>query len=53
VEYGLGPLFASLGGIVVSNLFATDDQFTNGRPCDPLLQRVDEVAESSLTLAAR
>jgi len=53
IEYGLRPLFASLDGVPIAGVYATDDQFTDGRPSDRLLARIDQVAAAAVALAAR
>jgi FMN reductase len=40
-EYGFRPLFASLDGVPVTVLYATDAEFVNGAPNPPLRERVD------------
>jgi FMN reductase len=47
IEYGLKPLFASLGGVAIDGVYATDDQFTDGAPNERLLARIDDVARSA------
>ena len=42
-EYGLRPLFASLGGLPVGAVYATDAEFTEGHPGDELMERVRAV----------
>jgi len=51
VEYGLRPLFASLDGIPVAGVYATDDQFAEGQPAEALRRRVRDVAAMAATLA--
>lgn len=52
IEYGMRPLFASLDGVPISGVYATDDQFADGRPNDKLLARIDAVAAQAVALAA-
>lgn len=51
VEYGMRPLFASLDGVPISGVYATDDQFADGQPAPKILARIDAVAATALTLA--
>ncbi|HEY8171695.1 MAG TPA: NAD(P)H-dependent oxidoreductase [Dehalococcoidia bacterium] len=51
IEYGFRPLFASLDGIPISGVYAVDEQFTDGRPSDGLLGRINQVAGQALALA--
>ena len=54
VDYGLRPLFASLGATVIANgVYATSQQFTDGRPGRELLEAVDRAVAEALVLAAR
>lgn len=53
IEYGLRPLFASLDGVPIAGVYATDDQFAGGRPSEKLLTRVEQVAATAVALAAR
>lgn len=50
-EYGMRALFASLDGIPALSVYATDDEFENGRPVDALLSRVGRMAEQAVQLA--
>ena len=52
IEYGLRPLFMSLGGVPLAGVFATDDQFADGRPNEAVLARIDAVAATAVRLAA-
>lgn len=52
IEYGMRPLFASLDGVPISGVYATDDQFIDGRPVDKLAARIDAVAAAALALAS-
>lgn len=52
IEYGLRPLFASLEGVPIAGVYATDDQFEDGRPADALLQRVKNVAMAAQALGS-
>jgi FMN reductase len=51
IEYGLRPLFTSLEGIPVSGVYATDEQFTDGKPQQQLLERIQSVAIGAVALA--
>ena len=51
VEYGMRPLFASLDGVPISGVYATDDQFADGQPSDKLVARIDIVATQAVALA--
>lgn len=51
IEYGMRPLFASLDGVAIAGVYATDDQFVDGRPIDKLAARVEAVAASAAALA--
>ncbi len=50
VEYGLAPLFASLDGVPIGGVYATDDQFVDGRPDRNLHQRIHDVALAAVAL---
>jgi len=50
-DYGMRPLFASLGGIPALVLYATDDEFADGRPGDGLFDRLARMAEQAVQLA--
>lgn len=52
IEHGLRPLFASLEGVSISGVYATDDQFTDGRPDERLVARIEQVAALAYALAA-
>ena len=52
VEYGLRPLFVSLDGLPLAGIYATDDEFVEGRPSAALLARIEAVAEAALRLGA-
>lgn len=43
-EYGLRPLFASLDGVPLAVLYATDAEFADGQPTDDLAGRVRGMA---------
>jgi FMN reductase len=43
-EYGFRPLFASLNGLPVAVLYATDAEFADGAPGPALVERVEELA---------
>ena len=51
IEYGMRPLFASLDGVPIAGVYATDDQFVDGQPADKLAARVDAVAAAAVALA--
>src|SRR5213076_348728 len=52
VDHGLRPLFASLGATVIaSGVYATSQQFTDGRPGHELLEAVDRAVAEALALA--
>ncbi len=53
IEYGLRPLFASLDGIAISGVYATDEQFVDGAPNEKLLARVTSVAQQAMALVAK
>lgn len=44
VEYGLRPLFASLDGLPLAGVYATDAEFADGAPNAELLGRIERVA---------
>lgn len=50
-EYGFRPLFASLGGVPLAVLYATDDEFEAGEPCAGLRERVRNVADAAVAAA--
>src|SRR5437762_1616280 len=43
--------FASLAGVAIAGVYASDDQFGEGRPSAPVLARVDAVAAVAIALA--
>jgi FMN reductase len=51
IEYGMRPLFASLDGVPIGGVYATDDQFVEGQPIEKLLARIEVVAVAAVTLA--
>ena len=51
IEYGMRPLFASLNGVPIAGVYATDDQFVDGAPVDKLAARIDAVAAAAVALA--
>jgi FMN reductase len=51
IEYGLKPLFASLEGLPVDGVYATDDQFVDGVPNEKLLARISHVASIAIARA--
>jgi FMN reductase len=50
IEYGFRPLFASLDGVPISGVYATDDQFVDGKPSEKLAQRINDVALAAIAL---
>lgn len=50
-DYGFRPLFASLDGVTAAVLYATDDEFEDGRPKEALLERLRGVASAARALA--
>ena len=44
VEYGLRPLFGSLGGLPLAGVYATDGEFVDGAPNAELRGRIEGVA---------
>jgi FMN reductase len=48
VEYGFRPLFASLDGIPIAGVYATDDQFEDNQPSDKLRTRIKNVALTAM-----
>lgn len=53
VDYGFRPLFASLDGIAISGVYATDDQFVDGAPSEKLLGRIKLVAANAIAIAVK
>jgi FMN reductase len=51
IDYGMRPLFASLDGVTIAGVYATDDQFVDGSPIDKVSARIEAVAASALALA--
>ena len=51
IEYGLKPLCASLEGLPIDGVYATDDQFIDGAPNEKLLARIEHVASMALAQA--
>ena len=51
IEYGLRPLFESLEGLPVPGVYATDDQFEDGKPSPELIRRIANVSLAAKTLA--
>lgn len=51
IEYGMRPLFASLDGVPIAGVYATDDQFADGQPVDKLVARIGVVAAAAVALA--
>lgn len=50
IEYGLRPLFASLEGVPIAGVYATDEQFEDGKPVEALTRRINDVAMAARTL---
>ena len=50
LDYGLRPLFMSLDGVPLHGLFATDDEFVDGRPSAALCERAEGLAEQTCRL---
>lgn len=46
IDHGLKPLFASLGGVAIDGVYATDDQFLDGAPNEKLMERIALVAST-------
>ena len=51
IEYGLRPLFESLEGLPVPGVYATDDQFEDGKPGPDLIRRIANVSLAAGTIA--
>jgi FMN reductase len=51
VAYGFGPLFASLDGIAIAGVYATDAQFAGDGPDPALLARIAVVSAAAVSLA--
>lgn len=47
VEYGFRPLFTSLDGVPLAMLYSTDDEFTEGRPNENVLDRLRQIASDA------
>jgi FMN reductase len=52
IEYGLYPLFRSLDGAPAAAVYATDEEFTNGRPASDLVARIEAAAGIALRIAS-
>ncbi|MEX0750241.1 MAG: NAD(P)H-dependent oxidoreductase [Dehalococcoidia bacterium] len=50
IEYGLRPLFTSLEGVPIAGVYATDDQFDDGKPAEALVRRINDVAMAARAL---
>jgi FMN reductase len=50
-QYGLQALFASLEGVAIAGIYATDDEFSDGQPGGALDKRIGDVAMAAYTLA--
>ena len=53
IEYGFRPLFASLDGVAIAGVYATDEQFVDGVANEKLVERVRVVAQNAIALAAK
>jgi FMN reductase len=54
LDHGLRPLVSSLGGVTVATgIYASPDQFPEGKPDPSLLVRIERAAEEALELASR
>jgi FMN reductase len=51
IEHGFRPLFASLDGLTAAGVFATDAQFEDNDPSQPLRDRIEHVALGAITLS--
>jgi FMN reductase len=51
VEYGMRPLFASLEGVAIAGVYATDEHFEDGAPSERLAARIEFVAKTAVALA--
>lgn len=51
IEYGLRPLFASLDGLSLPGVYATDDEFTEGQASEKLSARLAQAVEAAVRLA--
>lgn len=51
VEYGLRPLFASLDGLPLAGVYATDAEFVEGAPNAELVAKIEDVAVEAARLA--
>src|SRR3989454_4271968 len=52
-DYGLRPLFASLEGIPVAGIYATDDEFVDGAPSARVLEWVSELIGRAIALSGQ
>ncbi|MEX0683004.1 MAG: NAD(P)H-dependent oxidoreductase [Dehalococcoidia bacterium] len=50
-EYGLRPLFASLEGVSLASIYATDAEFANGEPSADLVERLRAAAHAAIAVA--
>jgi FMN reductase len=50
-EYGMRPLFASLGGIPLGSLYAIDGEFEEGQPRDELVERLRALTSAAVAAA--
>src|SRR5215831_7280072 len=54
IDHGLRPLLASLGAVVVATgVYASPEQFLDGTPDRPLLERLERAVAEALALADR
>jgi FMN reductase len=54
VDHAFRPLFASIGGLVVSNaVYATDEEFGPDGPAEQVLKRLDRAVDEALALSSR
>ena len=51
IEYGLRPLFESLDGLPMPGVYATDEQFADGKPAPELVRRIANVSLAAKTVA--
>jgi FMN reductase len=51
IEYGLRPLFASLDGLSLPGVYATDDEFVDGQASEKLSARLTQAVEAAVRLA--
>lgn len=51
-EYGMRPLFASLGGVPLGIIYGTDAEFIEGQPGDDLVSRVRQLSRAAVAAQA-